>query len=32
MGNEQTSQHPAFDEFVATVAALRAPDGCPWDR
>lgn len=24
--------HPAFDQFVATVAALRAPDGCPWDR
>ncbi len=21
-----------FDEFVATIAALRAPDGCPWDR
>lgn len=24
--------HPAFDQFVATVAALRAPDGCPWDK
>lgn len=24
--------HPAFDQFVATIAALRAPDGCPWDR
>lgn len=24
--------HPAFDDFVATIAALRAPDGCPWDR
>lgn len=24
--------HPAFDSFVATIAALRAPDGCPWDR
>ena len=24
--------HPAFDEFVATIARLRAPDGCPWDR
>lgn len=24
--------HPDFDAFVATVAALRAPDGCPWDR
>lgn len=21
-----------FDEFVAVIAALRAPDGCPWDR
>lgn len=24
--------HPAFDEFVATIEALRAPDGCPWDK
>lgn len=24
--------HPAFDQFVATISALRAPDGCPWDR
>lgn len=24
--------HPAFDEFVATIAQLRAPGGCPWDR
>ncbi len=24
--------HPALDQFVATIAALRAPDGCPWDR
>lgn len=24
--------HPNFDAFVATVAALRAPDGCPWDK
>lgn len=22
----------AFDEFVETIAALRAPNGCPWDR
>lgn len=29
MGN---STHTAFDEFVGTIAALRAPDGCPWDR
>ncbi|MBI5232300.1 MAG: nucleoside triphosphate pyrophosphohydrolase [Coriobacteriales bacterium] len=21
-----------FDEFVRIIAALRAPDGCPWDR
>ncbi|MGV8082097.1 MAG: nucleoside triphosphate pyrophosphohydrolase [Coriobacteriia bacterium] len=21
-----------FDEFVELIAALRAPDGCPWDR
>ncbi|MBP3383881.1 MAG: MazG family protein [Firmicutes bacterium] len=21
----------AFDEFVETIAALRAPGGCPWD-
>lgn len=21
-----------FEEFVATIAALRAPNGCPWDR
>lgn len=26
------SQHTEFDEFVDTIAALRAPDGCPWDR
>lgn len=25
-------RHPSFDDFVATIAALRAPDGCPWDR
>jgi len=22
----------AFDEFVAIIARLRGPDGCPWDR
>lgn len=22
----------AIDEFVKTIARLRAPDGCPWDR
>jgi tetrapyrrole methylase family protein/MazG family protein len=21
-----------FDEFVETIAALRAPGGCPWDQ
>lgn len=26
------TQHPAFDTFADTIAALRAPDGCPWDR
>ncbi|MDO4289612.1 MAG: nucleoside triphosphate pyrophosphohydrolase [Eggerthellaceae bacterium] len=25
-------EHPDFDAFVATIEALRAPDGCPWDR
>jgi len=25
-------KHPAFDEFVETIARLRAPDGCPWDK
>lgn len=24
--------HPEFNQFVATIAALRAPQGCPWDR
>lgn len=24
--------HADFSDFVATIAALRAPDGCPWDR
>ncbi|MEC4273731.1 nucleoside triphosphate pyrophosphohydrolase [Adlercreutzia sp. R25] len=28
----QVAEHPAFDEFVATIEALRAPDGCPWDK
>jgi tetrapyrrole methylase family protein / MazG family protein len=22
----------AFEEFVATIKRLRAPDGCPWDK
>ena len=29
---ENPVPHPALDQFVATIAALRAPDGCPWDR
>lgn len=24
--------HPDFDAFVQTIGALRAPDGCPWDK
>ena len=28
----QPAPHPAFDAFAATIAALRAPGGCPWDR
>lgn len=30
--HSDVSTHPAFDEFVQTIAALRAPDGCPWDK
>ncbi len=27
------AEHPAFDSFVRTIAALRSPEGgCPWDR
>lgn len=26
------TDHPSFNQFVATISALRAPDGCPWDR
>ncbi len=26
------AMHPHFDAFATTIAALRAPDGCPWDR
>ncbi len=29
---DAASGHPDFDAFVSTIAALRAPDGCPWDR
>lgn len=30
-GCPQQLGHPSFDEFVETIAALRAPGGCPWD-
>ena len=31
-GSENIGKHPAFDEFVETIAALRTPEtGCPWD-
>ncbi|MDE8703501.1 nucleoside triphosphate pyrophosphohydrolase [Adlercreutzia equolifaciens] len=26
------TDHPSFNDFVATIEALRASDGCPWDR
>lgn len=26
------ADHPSFNQFVATISALRALDGCPWDR
>ncbi len=32
MAEVEAVDHPACDEFVATIEALRAPDGCPWDR
>ena len=32
MAEKDSSAHKAFDSFVDTIAALRAPDGCPWDR
>ena len=25
-------EHPAFDKFVDTIATLRGPEGCPWNR
>ncbi len=31
MPNETQSPNPVQD-FISTVAKLRAPDGCPWDR
>ncbi len=37
MDEQQSAWRPerdmaSFDAFVRTIAALRAPDGCPWDR
>jgi len=32
MSNERTGPGPAFEAFVALIARLRAPGGCPWDR
>lgn len=29
---DERVQQGGFDGFVHTIAALRAPDGCPWDR
>ncbi|MCA8952253.1 MAG: hypothetical protein KDE27_22270, partial [Planctomycetes bacterium] len=29
---DETSNLPGVTRLLATVAALRAPDGCPWDR
>lgn len=26
------ADHPEFNAFVETIACLRAPNGCPWDR
>ena len=31
-GGDTRSAGAAFDELVAVMARLRAPDGCPWDR
>ena len=25
-------EHPSFDQFVSTIATLRGPEGCPWNR
>lgn len=31
-GSTPGRRQEEFDAFVETIAALRAPDGCPWDR
>lgn len=28
----ESVDHPPFDALVSTIATLRAPNGCPWDR
>ena len=28
----RAADHPEFNAFVETIACLRAPGGCPWDR
>ncbi|PYP99227.1 MAG: nucleoside triphosphate pyrophosphohydrolase [Acidobacteria bacterium] len=32
MTDERARPGPAFEAFVALIARLRAPGGCPWDR
>jgi uncharacterized protein YabN with tetrapyrrole methylase and pyrophosphatase domain len=32
MSDERASPGAAFEAFVALIARLRAPGGCPWDR
>ena len=32
MQPRNTADGEAFEAFVRTIAQLRAPDGCPWDR
>jgi tetrapyrrole methylase family protein/MazG family protein len=28
----ESGRHDEMSRFIETIAALRAPDGCPWDR
>lgn len=30
--HERNVNMKAFDDFVGTIACLRSPEGCPWDR
>jgi MazG family protein len=32
MSDERPGPGPGFEAFVALIARLRAPGGCPWDR